>query len=151
MREDGEQWTGRLAGTLGGAFEGAIGPLPNGRGYSTTGCSLSDHYTPKGFHKELGFVKEEEKVPHPCQWYQQVSLSFSLFLCPRLPAISLRLLLQGPSQQACFLPLVSTSLFRRISVIGFAASALCPLWLHLLTCTFISHRSNNNAALFKLY
>lgn len=27
LREDGEQWAGRLAGTLGGAFEGAVGPL----------------------------------------------------------------------------------------------------------------------------
>lgn len=42
MREDGEQWVGRLAGTLGGAFEGALGPLPRGRDYSTAGSSLSD-------------------------------------------------------------------------------------------------------------
>lgn len=66
--------------------------------------------TPKGFHEELGFTKEEKKVPHPCQQCQHVSLSFSLFLCPRLPAIPLRFLQQGPTQQTHFLPLVSTSL-----------------------------------------
>lgn len=41
LREDGEQWAGRLAGTLGGAFQGTFGP--HGRGYSTTACSLSDY------------------------------------------------------------------------------------------------------------
>ena len=28
LREDGEQWAGRLAGTLGGAVKGALGPVP---------------------------------------------------------------------------------------------------------------------------
>lgn len=99
---------------LGGAFEwgewgGGLGPPPHSRGYSTTGCAVTIR-TPKGFHEELGFArKEEKKVPHPCQQCQCVSLSFSVSHCPRLPAISLRLLLQGPAQQPGFLPLFSAS------------------------------------------
>lgn len=37
LREDGEQWAGKIAGTLGGAFEGALGPLHRGRGHSAIG------------------------------------------------------------------------------------------------------------------
>lgn len=53
---------------LGGAFGGGggLGPPPHSRGYSTAGCAVTIR-TPKGFHEELGFTKEEKKVPHPCQ------------------------------------------------------------------------------------
>lgn len=34
---------------------------------------------------------------------------------------------------------------------AFAATSLCPSLLLLLACALISHRSNNTAALFKLY
>ena len=102
--------------------------------------------TPKGFHEEQRFAKEEKKVPRPCQWCQYVSLSFSMLLCPRLPAISLRLLLQGPPQQAGFLPLLTVPVFPedlRHCFCGHPSLSLPPSLLHL------SHRSNNNAALFK--
>lgn len=64
IEEDGEQCVGGLAGTLGGTFKGALGSLPHSRSWSTTRCTISPLTC---FHEELGLMKEEKKVPHPCQ------------------------------------------------------------------------------------
>lgn len=103
----------------------------------------------KGFYKELSFMKEEKKVPHPCQWYQHVSLSFSVSLptssCHPSEASATMSHTTGSFPSSC-----QYQSFRRISVTAFVATSLCPSLLHLLTCGLISHRSNNTAALFKL-
>lgn len=109
--------------------------------------SLSDHQ--KGFYEELGFVKEEKKVPHPCQWCQHVSLSFSVSLptssCHPSEVSATRSHTTDSFPSSC-----QNQSFRRISVTAFVATFLCPSLLHLPTCAFISQRLNNTAALFKL-
>lgn len=102
--------------------------------------------TLKGFFEELGFMRKRKRKYHTLVSGASMFHSPSLFLCPRLPAIPLRLLLQGPTQQTCFLPLASTILS------GGSPSQLSQfLLLHLLTCALISQRSDNTAVLFKLY
>lgn len=104
---------------------------------------------PKGFYEELGFMKEEKKVPHPCQPCQHVSLSFSVSLptssCHPSEASATRSHTTDSFPSSC-----QYQSFRRISVTAFVATSLSPSLLHLLTCALISRRSNNTAALFKL-
>lgn len=78
LREDGEQWTGRLAGTLGGAFEGALGPLPHGRGFCTIACSLSDHQHTERFLRKTRLHERGKESTTPVS---VVPACFTLLLC----------------------------------------------------------------------
>lgn len=100
--------------------------------------ALSVYNTETLLRRTVPHEKEEKKPTTPMS---VLPPCFTLLLCPRLPAIPLRLLLQGPTQKTCFLPLVSTIL---------SGGSLSKLLLHILTRALISHRSNNTAALFEL-
>lgn len=102
----------------------------------------------KGFFEQMGFMRKRKRKYHTLVRGASMFHSPSLFLCPRLPAIPLRLLQHSPTQQTRFLPLDSTILSGGTpsQLLCFSQSSL----LHLLTCALISHRWNNTVVLFKL-
>lgn len=132
-----------------GAFQGTHAPPrpPTAETCSTAVFTVSDYqHCDMCFSDDLCFMRKRKRKYHALVRGASVFHSPSLFFCPRLPAIPLRLLLQGSTQHTRFLPLLRTILSR-----GSPSPLVHFSPLHLLTRALISQRSNNTAALvFKL-
>lgn len=97
-----------------GAFQGTHAPLtPTAETYSTAVFAVSDYqHRDMCFSDDLCFMRKRKRKYHALVRGASEFHSPSLFFCPRLPAIPLRLLLQGSTQHTRFLPLLHTILSR---------------------------------------
>lgn len=126
-----------------GPFREPMPPRPTAETYSTPVFAVSDYqYCDMCFSDDLCFMRKRKRKYHALVRGANMFHSPSLFFCPRLPAIPLRLLLQGSTQHTRFLPLLRTILSR-----GSPSPLVHFSPLHLLTRALISQHSNNTAAL----